>query len=211
MARAMKNSGIEWIGEIPAAWNMAKVSRFFDIQLGKMLQPEASEATDTLEYYLCAANLGGNKLKIDVLKQMWFSESDKAKFNVCKGDLLVVEGGDVASCDVITEDVSDLYIQNALHRVRSNVGFDVRLLRYFLIFVKSCGYIDHFTKDKFSSIPYSAIPIEEQNSIADYLDTECARIEAIIVQKEKLVAELETCKKSLIYEYVTGKKEVPSL
>ena len=212
MARAMKNSGIEWIGEIPAAWNMAKVSRFFDIQLGKMLQPDASEVTDTLEYYLCAVNLGGNKLKIDVLKQMWFSESDKAKFNVCKGDLLVVEGGDVASCDVITEDISDLYIQNALHRVRSNIGFDVRLLRYFLIFAKSCGYIDllcnkatiaHFTKDKFSSIPYPAIPIEEQNSIADYLDTECARIDTVIEQTRASIEEYKKLKQAVITQAVT--------
>jgi len=212
MARVMKDSGIAWIGEIPAAWNMAKVSRFFDIQLGKMLQPEASEATDTLEYYLCAANLGGNKLKIDALKQMWFSESDKAKFNVCKGDLLVVEGGDVASCDVITENVSDLYIQNALHRVRSNIGFDVRLLRYFLIFAKSCGYIDllcnkatiaHFTKDKFFSIPYPAIPIEEQNSIADYLDTECARIDAVIKQTRASIEEYKKLKQAVITQAVT--------
>lgn len=108
MARAMKDSGIEWLGEIPAYWTVAKVKYFFDIQLGKMLQPEPDSTDDTLEYYLCAANLGGNNLKTDSLKQMWLSPTDKTKFDVRKGDLLVVEGGEVASCDIVTEDVQNL-------------------------------------------------------------------------------------------------------
>ena len=55
-----------------------------------------------------------------------------------------------------------------------------------------------------------AIPetIAEQKEIADYLDTKCAEIDGLIVKKEQLVKELESYKKSLIYEVVTGKREV---
>lgn len=212
MARIMKNSGIAWLGDIPDTWGIGKISFFFDIQLGKMLQPDPNGEEDTFEDYLCAANLGGNKLKIDVLKQMWFSPSDKAKFGVLKGDLLVVEGGDVASCDVVTEDVHNLYIQNALHRVRSKNGFDVRLLRYLLIIAKTQGYIDlicnkatiaHFTKEKLASIPYPVIPLEEQVLIANFLDTECAHIDSVIEQTRASIEEYKKLKQAVITQAVT--------
>lgn len=105
----MKDSGLMWIGQIPAHWSISKVSMFFEVVLGKMLQPEKKAETDTYENYLCAANVGNNCLKIDVLKQMWFSEKDKQQYCVRKGDLIVVEGGDVASCDIIKFEIQDLY------------------------------------------------------------------------------------------------------
>jgi len=212
MAREMKDSGIEWIGMIPFNWEIAKLSYFFDIQLGKMLQPESRGIDDTLEYYLCAANLGKNSLNLDTLKQMWFSPNEKDKFGVRKGDLLVVEGGDVASCDIVNDDVHDIYIQNALHRVRSKAGYDLRLLRYYLIFAKACGYIDlicnkatiaHFTKDKFSSMPYPVLSFEEQNEIADYLDRECSRIDSVIEQTRASIEEYKKLKQAIITQAVT--------
>lgn len=212
MAREMKDSGIEWIGEIPAEWGVAKVSYFYDIQLGKMLQPEKASENDTYEYYLCAANVGGNKLKLDNLKQMWFSPEEKSKFAVQKGDLLVVEGGDVASCDVIDSDVDDIYIQNALHRVRSVVGYDVRLLKYYLMIAKVTGHIDlvcnkatiaHFTKEKFGSLPYIVIPMWLQSRIADYLDGECAKIDSVIERTRASIEEYKKLKQAVITQAVT--------
>lgn len=51
-------------------------------------------------------------------------------------------------------------------------------------------------------------PLDEQKEITDYLDTKCAEIDGLIAKKEQLVKELESYKKSLIYEVVTGKREV---
>ena len=190
---------------------------FYDVTLGKMLQPEKQEETDTLENYLCAANLGNNTLKLNVLKQMWFSQKDKAQYNVKKGDLIVVEGGDVASCDIVRSDVSNLYFQNALHRVRAKKGFSLDFLRYNLIMAKSQGYISlicnkatiaHFTKDKLMTLPMLYIPLPEQQQIADYLDDKCAKIDRLIAIKQEKINKLNDYKKSLIYEYVTGKREV---
>ena len=212
MARAMKDSGIEWIGEIPEGWKVSKVSTFFDIQLGKMLQPSQENESDTYESYLCAANLGNNKLKMEPLKQMWFSREDKEKFSVRCGDLLVVEGGDVASSDIIAEPVHGLYIQNALHRVRSRNGFELRFLRYYLSIAKASGHIDlicnkatiaHFTKDKFGALPYVVVPLEEQKRIADYLDSECARIDAVIEQTRASIEEYKKLKQAVITQAVT--------
>lgn len=213
----MKDSGIEWIGEIPEHWEVSKVSRYFQIQLGKMLQPNQESETDTLCNYLCAANVGKNVLKLEPLKQMWISEKEKEQFSVKKGDLLVVEGGDVASCDVITDEVSDLYFQNALHRVRAKSNQDVRYLKYLLIIAKHNGHIDlicnkatisHFTKEKFATLNYLLPTVEEQNDIVSYLDAKCTEIDNLISIKLSKIDSLKEYKKSIIYEYVTGKKEV---
>ena len=209
MSRAMKDSGVAWIGEIPEGWKIGKTSLFFDIQLGKMLQPEASNETDSYEYYLCAANLGGNELKMNPLRQMWFSSNDKEQFAVKKGDLLVVEGGDVASCDIIKEEVHDLYIQNALHRVRSKNGFSVEYLRYLLMIAKARGHIDlicnkatiaHFTKDKFASLPFIVASVAEQSRIAAFLDRRCAEIDRVIAATQRTME-----------EYKNSRFQVPSL
>ena len=61
------------------------------------------------------------------------------------------------------------------------------------------------------SIYYSILlpPLCEQEKIVNYLDEKCHKIDMLIEQKEKIITELEEYKRSLIYEHVTGKKEVP--
>ena len=58
------------------------------------------------------------------------------------------------------------------------------------------------------SMPVLLPPLEEQKEIADYLDAKCAEIDGLIAKKEQLVKEMESYKKSLIYEVLTGKREV---
>ncbi len=217
-AAEMKPSGVEWIGEIPKEWNVGKVSFFYDVTLGKMIQPEQLLDSDTYEYYLCAANLGQNKLKLDDLKQMWVNQQEKENLQLKKGDLVVVEGGDVASCDIIPFDLDKIYFQNSILRVRGKNKNDSRILRYVLMSAKSCGHIDlicnkatiaHFTKEKLLSLQMPMIPISEQRAISDFLDDRCAEIDGIVADKKSQLEVLADYKKSLIYEYVTGKKEVP--
>ena len=64
--------------------------------------------------------------------------------------------------------------------------------------------------DMFNNFIIACPPVEEQQEIAEYLDKKCSEIDSLIASKEKFITELESYKKSLIYEYVTGKKEVPS-
>ena len=62
---------------------------------------------------------------------------------------------------------------------------------------------------KLGVFPVVVPEIQEQNEIVDYLDHRCAEIERLIDVKQQLLTQLESYKKSLIYEYVTGKREVP--
>ena len=212
MARKMKDSGIEWIGEIPEGWEISKVSYFYEVQLGKMLQPQKKSETDTEEKYLCAANVGKNSLSLDTLKTMWFSQTEKHQFDLKEGDLLVVEGGDVASCAIIETPVRNLFFQNALHRVRPLHNESVAFLRYWLMTAKSYGYIDlicnkatiaHFSKEKFIALPIPVIPQDIQSKIVSFLDLECKQIDDLLFKSRSSIEEYKKLKQAVITQAVT--------
>ncbi len=214
--REMKDSGNPWFGQIPTDWKLSRVGLHFSIILGKMLCNAPLNDTYTLEPYYCAADVHFDGVADGERKKMWFSPIEKDLYRVSVGDLLVVEGGAGAGGSAIVENQdSYTYIQNSIMIVRSKGNTDNRYLRYLLEFLVKQGYIDvvcnkatipHFTKDKLSCVPFCLCG--EQEEIADYLDAKCADIDKLIAKKEQLVKELENYKKSLIFEYVTGKKEL---
>ena len=216
--REMKDSGNPWFGQIPTDWKLSRVGLHFSIILGKMLCNAPLNDTYTLEPYYCAADVHFDGVADGERKKMWFSPVEKELYRVSVGDLLVVEGGAGAGGSAIVENQdSYTYIQNSIMIVRSKGNTDNRYLRYLLEFLVKQGYIDivcnkatipHFTKDKLSCVPFCLCPTGEQKEIADYLDAKCAEIDKLIAKKEQLVKELEIYKKSLIYEVVTGKREV---
>ena len=216
--REMKDSGNPWFGQIPTDWKLSRVGLHFSIILGKMLCNAPLNDTYTLEPYYCAADVHFDGVADGERKKMWFSPIEKDLYRVSVGDLLVVEGGAGAGGSAIVEKQdSDTYVQNSIMIVRSKGNADSRYLRYLLEFLVKQGYIDivcnkatipHFTKDKLSCVPFCLCPTGEQEEIADYLDAKCAEIDRLIAKKEQLVKELESYKKSLIYEVVTGKREV---
>lgn len=209
--REMKDSGVQWIGSVPYDWNIAKVGLFYEISLGKMLQPK-SEGNDRLQNYLCAANVGGNKLSMSPMKQMWIKHDEEDSYRLHKGDLLVVEGGDVASSAILeNEPETPLFYQNALHRVRAKQGH-IPFLRYWLMTAKARCYLDlicnratiaHFTKEKFNSMPIVTPSIVEQKQITAYLDRRCATIDALIANQQQQIDKLKQYKQAVITEAVT--------
>jgi type I restriction enzyme S subunit len=216
----LKDSGIDWIGKIPVHWEMGRIKYCYDILLGKMLQPFQERNADKKMSYMCSANITWDGIDLSVLKQMWFSPEEIKNYLLKKGDLLVAEGGDVALASIWNNEVEDCCIQNALHLVRENERHSNKFLYYWLYFLKHTGYIDlicnkatiaHFTKEKFGESSICVMPLEEQKSIAAFLDTQCSHIENIIADKLQSVEAMKAYKKSLIYEYVTGKKRVKGI
>lgn len=208
----MKPSGIEWIGDIPDDWEVTKISRLYSIQLGKMLQPEKKSSGDTYEPYICAANLSSGTFRLDEVKYMWISEPEKDIYRLKRDDLLVTEGGDVGISSIWKDDISPCYFQNALHRVVPKKGNSNRFLHYWLIVLKSVGYIDlicnkstiaHFTKEKFAQSLILSAPLQTQQRIADYLDEKCGEIDATIAKQKESIEKLKAYRQSLISETVT--------
>ena len=212
MAEKMKPSGIDWIGDIPNNWETSRIKYHYQISLGKMLQPIQENSTDTLEHYMCSANITWAGVDTSILKQMWFSPAEKKQYRLLDGDLLVSEGGDVAVSCIWRNELDECYLQNAVHRVRQNALSDNRFIYYWLFFLKNYGIVDlicnkatiaHFTKEKFGELPICIMSIDEQVAIADFLDKECAQIDGIAADLEKQIALLQQYKKSLITETVT--------
>ena len=212
MAEKMKPSGIDWIGDIPNNWETSRIKYHYQISLGKMLQPIQENSTDTLEHYMCSANITWAGVDTSILKQMWFSPAEKKQYRLLDGDLLVSEGGDVAVSCIWRNELDECYLQNAVHRVRQNALSDNRFIYYWLFFLKNYGIVDlicnkatiaHFTKEKFGELPICIMSIDEQVAIADFLDKECAQIDSIAADLEKQIELLQQYKKSLITEAVT--------
>lgn len=214
----MKESGVQWIGEIPEECKVTRAGHIFSIILGKMLSPTPKQDDDTFENYLCAANVHFTGISYEPLKQMWFSEIEKQIYAVQYGDLLVVEGGAGAGgAAIVEEKLNNCYIQNSIMIVRSKEDVSNKWLYYTLYAIVKRNYVDfvcnkatipHFTKDKLGNVPVVIFTEENETEIVNYLDKKCSAIDSAIEKKQALIEKLKEYKKSLIYEVVTGKREV---
>ena len=214
----MKDSGVEWIGEIPQFTTVACARHLYEIVLGKMLSPTPKSEEDTLESYFCAANVHFSDIDYTNLKTMWFSKEERRNYLVNTGDLLIVEGGAGAGgAHIVEKSVENCYIQNSIMIARSKSSASNKWLYYTLYSLVKREYVDfvcnkatipHFTKDKLGNTPVVLFPREIEETIIAFLDEKCSNIDKLIFQKTRAIEKLTDYKKSLIYEVVTGKKEV---
>lgn len=210
----MKDSGIKWLGWIPKKWSLSKVGLYYDIKLGKMLQPNQLSRKDTLEKYLCTVNVDWDGIRFDNVKEMWFSEREKKQYSIASGDLIVNEGGDAGKAGIVKKLEDKIYIQNAVHRVRGKGQNKVEFLYYWLYTLKSIEYIElicnkatimHFTLEKFKNLIFLVPKYEEQIDCFSFLDNKVGEINSIINKTEFQIQKLKQAKQSLISEAVTGK------
>jgi type I restriction enzyme S subunit len=181
------------------------VSRVAEIQLGKMLQPARATVTDELTPYLRAGSL--SRLDTDDYPEMFASRSDRKKYGAVEGDLLVAEGGDVGRAEFAGALPTGTIIQNSLHRLRSRTN-DIRFVKYALDAVHASGWLEvycskstfgHLTREKLAALTIPVPPPSAQRAVADYLDAETERIDAVIscrqrqtsVLAERLISEVE--------------------
>ena len=214
---AYKDSGVPWLGKVPAHWEVAMVKQNYTIQLGKMLQPRPNTLQDAEIPYLKAQHVQWFRVRTADAPRMWASQSDIAQFGVVPGDLLVCEGGDGGRCGILRQDVEGYIIQNALHRVRPGERSRNDYLQYVLSSVAATGWFDalnnkatiaHFTREKFGALRVPIPPLSEQNAIVRFLDHADRRIRRYIRGKQKLIALLEEQKQAIIHQAVTGQIDV---
>ena len=207
-----KDSGVEWLGEVPRHWEVTALKRGFNVTLGKMLQPESSSPGDELLPYLRAANIQWNGVDTTEIKQMWMSVRDRAQLNLKSGDLLVSEGGDVGRSCLWAGELDNCYFQNSVNRVRATDGNSNRFLYYWISTVKNKGYIDvlcnkstiaHFTAEKVAAVPVPFPPPVEQVQIVAFLDRETAKIDELVAEQRRLMALLKEKRQAVISHAVT--------
>ena len=194
-------------------WQRMQAKRAFKIVLGKMLQPAARKPDDEEVPYLKALHVQWGRVELDNLPTMWAAPWEVAQLNLAIGDLLVCEGGEVGRAARLTvQPPEKCIIQNALHRVRGRELGDVGFLGYCLRHASDKGWFDvlcnratiaHFTVEKFRDLWLRLPPVEMQRRIVEYLDAETAQIDALVVEKEKMLALLEEKRAALVSRAVT--------
>ena len=219
--REMKDSGVEWIGEIPKKWNRCKLNSICTFINGDRSKnyPSSEDFQDIGIPFIGADSLNG--FFVDTYSARHISPAKYASMGglkITQGDILYTLRGSTIGKNAIAN-FNDGTIASSLVGIRvkspflANSSFLFYWLNSLNEFVQRDLCINGSTAPNLSAENVAQffiyIPdITEQHEIADYLDAKCAEIDKLIAKKEQLVKELESYKKSLIYEVVTGKREV---
>lgn len=214
---SMKDSGVEWLGEIPAHWEVAALQYRYEQSLGKML--DAKRITgDHLVPYLRNADVQWDHINLSDLPRMDIRPHELDRFTVRPGDLLVCEGGEAGRCAIWDGDLDPCGYQKALHRLRplDSVRDAPRFLYYTLsaavarrAFAGGQGStIGHLTGDMLRAQRFPFPPTTEQRAIVRNLDRETAKIDALIAKADDAIAHLNEYRTALISTAVTGKIDV---
>ena len=213
--RPMKDSGIEWIGEIPEEWGIRRIKTLGTYRNGLTFTPEdlVDKCNGTL--VLRSSNIQNGKLHLE--DNVYVASKIPLQMYVRKGDILICSRN--GSRNLIGKNaIIDSNLEAAFGAFMMIFRCDYPKYMYYILnsslFVY---YLDTFLTSTINQLTGKNFgnmrivycnDIKEQHEIAQYLDEKCAEIDKLIEKKEQLVNELESYKKSLIYEYVTGKKEV---
>lgn len=190
----MKDSGIEWIDRIPSHWGKAKIQYLASLGSGTNLTMEQIEDIGTFPVY------GGNGLR------GYYSQFNR------DGDYVLI-GRQGALCGNINYASGKFWATEHAVVCHPKTTFITRwfgeLLRAMNLNQYSLASAQPgLAIERIKQLSIPVPPVKEQQAIADYLDTKCAEIDSLISVRQSKIDALKEYKKSIIYEYVTGKKEV---
>lgn len=211
-ARDMKDSGSVWFGEIPAEWRMVRLKYMFHIKKD-IAGKEGYTVLSITQRGITPKNIESNEgqLAADYSKYQLVEPGDFAMNHM---DLLT-GWVDISKYDGVTSPDYRVFV---LDDEASNK-------EYYLYMMQMCYFNRIFyglgqgvsgmgrwrlQADKFLNFYIAVPPAEEQVEIVEALKKQLSEMDALITAKEQLLIEMESYKKSVIYEYVTGKKEVPA-
>lgn len=214
--RPMKGSGVEWIGEIPEDWKISKIKYISQFSprcdFSKVAENDkiSFSPMDNIKNGYYIANMVS--YKGNLASYTAYAEGDIviAKVTPCfeNGNIAMMKNlptpVGMGSSELFVVRAENIYAHFLFYYMRNSVFIDRGCST-----MTGTGGLKRVDSDY---IPNTHIPLPsmlEQQEIAAYLDEKCAAIDTLIEKKQQIITELESYKKSLIYEYVTGKKEVP--
>lgn len=214
----MKDSGVEWIGEIPEHWENRKLKTLL-LEAMKYGANESGEIYDENEpRYIRITDItldsklkdeGKLSLPLDIAKPYLLED----------GDILFARSGATVGKSFIFKEEYGLSAF-AGYLIKAKLNKNIAIPQFVFYYTLSNSYnewkkrifiqatIQNIGADKYSNMNVAIPTINEQQQIVDYLDKKCSSIDKLISNKEKLIEKLTEYKKSLIYECVTGKREV---
>ncbi|WFN35901.1 restriction endonuclease subunit S [Methanomicrobium antiquum] len=193
----MKDSGVEWIGEIPEGWDVVKLKWLARMKSGESITSNIIDNDSTYPVY------GGNGLR------------GYAKSFTHNGSYILI-GRQGALCGNVHIVKGNFWASEHAIVTYELITLDQKWLFYILSAMNLNQYSTSAAQpglavEQIQRLSTLLPPISEQHEIAAYLDQKCTAIDEAVSKKETLIKKLEEYKKSLIYEAVTGKIEIPEL
>lgn len=212
----MKDSGIVRIGQIPKPWKTSRIKYLFSV-IGSGTTPQSGNQMyyDGDRCWIQSGDLYKTKYIVDTEKKITeYAEKTISALKRYSADFLIVAmyGASIGNVSISKIDAC---VNQACCVIKPNDKVDFNYLYYSLINGKDImldmsigGTQPNISQAKLLEFPVLLPPLSEQQAIASFLDEKCSEIDATIAEKQKQLETLEEYKKSLIFEYVTGKKEV---
>lgn len=217
----MKDSGIEWIGEVPSHWRFCQLRHIGKTQNG------ISKGGDYFGHgypFVSYGDVYKNYVLPDTVSGLIESTpNEREQYSVERGDIFFTRTSEtieeVGFSSVCEKTIPDATFAGFLIRVRPiNDRLSIGFSKYYFRSQHLRGYLvkemnlvtrASLGQTLLKGMPVLIPPYQEQERIASFLDSKCSHIESAINIKQKIINYLQQYKKSLIYECVTGKKEVP--
>lgn len=209
--RSMKDSGSVWFKEIPCNWVMKRIKYLFHIKKD-IAGKEGYTVLSITQRGIQPKDLSKNEGQI-AANYSQYQLLAPGDFAMNHMDLLT-GWVDISKYSGVTSPDYRVFVLDDTEKTDSS---------YYLYLMQMCYFNRIFyglgqgvsgmgrwrlQADKFLNFPVVVPPVDEQKEIASYLNEKCSGIEVMIAEKQQYLTEIENYKKSLIYEYVTGKKEV---
>ena len=206
----MKDSGIEWVGEIPVHWPVHPVYSYYGERKNKNRLGKEDNLL-SLSY--------GRVIRKDINTNDGLLPESFNTYNIVEAGDIIIRPTDLQNdkrslrTGLVKEHgiITSAYIDLCPHKQVDSRYFHFLLHAYDLmkvIYNMGNGVRQGLNYSEFSRLMVFEPPYEEQVAMADYLETKVTEVDAIIEQKKEQMAVLDAYKRSLIFEYVTGKKEV---
>ena len=215
----MKDSGVEWIGEIPENWEVRRIGSFAKVTSSKRIFEE-SYVDEGVPFYrskeITDLSKGLNVQTEIFIPEEVFEQVNEASPAPKCGDILLTSIGTIGNI-WISDGRKFYYKDGNITQIEANDGFDSVYLKYCF---SSNVVLEQYrrlamgstllalTIIKIKKIVVAFPPLDEQRKIVRCLKIKCGSIDNTVKYKQRLIDKLTTYKKSLIYEVVTGKKEV---
>ncbi len=216
-AAPLRDSGVAWLGAVPAHWDVAPVYARYSVQLGKMLNAEAVKGAYPASY-LRNTNIQWDRVDLTDVYEMDFDPIERRKFALLPGDLLVCEGGEVGRSALWHGELEECYFQKAVHRLRPKSDTEEPRFLYYILYAASQlrvfeiegnrSTIVHLTAEKLRKHRFGFPSLDEQRMISSYLDRETNRIDRLIRKIQQHLQKLQEYRTALISAAVTGQIDV---
>lgn len=215
----MRDSGIDWIGEIPEHWEVVKLS-LLTTKIGSGSTPTGGANVYVSEgvKFLRSQNVYFEGFDLTDVAHITDEIDEEMKgTRVNSGDVLLnITGGSIGRCYFVDNTLGRANVNQHVSIIRPS-RIATKYLKYYLqsemgqnqiTMLQTGGNREGLSAAALSKFKIVRPSVIEQQKIADLLDTKCADIDTLIAIKQEKIDSLKEYKKSLIYEYVTGKKQV---